>query len=67
MTNGWFGLQKKRANVESSYCYGDKLPFPAPGTVRGSHLHIELMEASPKKNIQAQCKKYGIIDSVGIL
>eukprot|EP00975_Prorocentrum_lima_P026659 5604633-Prorocentrum_lima.AAC.1 len=58
----------QRARVDGSYCYGDKLPFPAPGTVLERHLRIELTEANPNKQIkQAQCRNYGIFDSVGIL
>eukprot|EP00975_Prorocentrum_lima_P055382 11616005-Prorocentrum_lima.AAC.1 len=51
-------IADERAKVESSYCYGDRIPFPVSGTVLESHLRIELMEAMPK-HIQHQCKTYG--------
>eukprot|EP00975_Prorocentrum_lima_P027831 5852431-Prorocentrum_lima.AAC.1 len=35
---------EQRVAVESSYCYGDQLPFPPSGTVLESHLRIELMD-----------------------
>eukprot|EP00975_Prorocentrum_lima_P027856 5858583-Prorocentrum_lima.AAC.1 len=57
---------EQRAAVESSYCYGDPLPFPPSSTVLESHLRLELMESIPKP-IQLQCKKYGMFDSMGIL